>query len=408
MPIADAGKPATVAFLLVGTDPLPKVPKFVGMPGRRQPRKAHTVKLKNVVAVSAIALISALALSSCSSSTTPSGSPSTSSTKVSGTLTAGGSSAQANAQTAWTAAFKAQNSGVTINYDKSQGSGGGVTNFLSGSYDFAGTDAALSSDQLTQSQSLCGAGGAIDLPVYLSGVAIIYNLDGVSKLNLDSASIAKIFNKKITKWNDPALLALNPGVKLPSAAITPVVRSDGSGTTANFTTYLSQVQPKNWTYPASNAWPVTGESAQQGGSGIVTAVGAGKNTIGYVDQSSAGSASKAAIQLGTTKTFVEYSAAGATQSFTESATTKPASTGDLTQDLDYTKITGTTSYPIPLLSYAVACTTFKKAAQGALVKAYLGYIDSTQGQAVAAKNASSAPLPDSILAEVKTSLASIK
>jgi phosphate transport system substrate-binding protein len=363
------------------------------------------VKLKNLAVAGTIALAATVALAACSSAA-PSSTSST--TGLKGTITSGGSSAQANAQTAWTAAFQALNPGVKINYDKSQGSGGGVTNFLAGSYDFGGTDAALTSDQQSQSSSVCGAGGALDLPVYLSGVAIIFNLPGVTKLNLDSESIAKIFNKKITKWNDPALVKLNPGVKLPNASITPVVRADGSGTTANFTTYLSQVQKANWSYPASTAWPVTGESAQQGGSGVVSTVAAGKNTIGYADQSSIGTATAADVQLGTTTTYVTYSAAGATAAFTEAATSAPSTTGDLTQDLDYTKITGTTSYPIPLLSYDVLCTTFKSAAQSKLAKAYIGFITSTTGQAVAAKNAGSAPLPASILADVKTSLASVK
>jgi phosphate transport system substrate-binding protein len=368
------------------------------------------VKFKTLAAAGSLALVATLALAACSSTSSTPSSSNTPTAALKGTITSGGSSAQANAETAWTAAFNAQPVGksVTVNYDKSQGSGGGVTNFLSGSYDFAGTDAALTAAQQTSSQTVCGSGGAIDLPVYLSGVAIIFNLPGVTSLNLDSASIAKIFNKKITKWNDPALVALNPGVTLPAATITPVVRSDGSGTTANFTTYLSQVQKANWPYPASNAWPVTGESAQQGGSGIVATVAAGKDTIGYADQSSIASATAASIQLGTTTTYVKYSAAGATSAFTESATTAASGTGDLTQDLDYTKISGTSSYPIPLLSYAVTCSTLKSATQAKLVKGYLGYVDSAQGQAVAAKNAGSAPLPASILSDVKTSLAAIK
>jgi phosphate transport system substrate-binding protein len=364
------------------------------------------VKLKNLAVAGTIALAATVALAGCSAAS-PS-STATPAAALKGTITSGGSSAQANAQTAWAAAFQAENSGVKINYDKSQGSGGGVTNFLSGSYDFAGSDAALTAAQQTQSQTQCGAGGALDIPVYLSGVAIIFNLPGITKLNLDSASIAKIFDKKITTWNDPALVALNPGVNLPSAKITPVVRADGSGTTANFTTYLSQVQKANWSYPASTAWPVTGESAQQGGSGVVSTVAAGKDTIGYADQSSIGKATAADIQLGSTSTYVTYSAAGATAAFTEAATAAPSTSGDLTQALDYTKISGTTSYPIPLLSYDVVCTTFKSAAQAKLAKAYIGFIDSTTGQAVAAKNAGSAPLPASILADVKTSLASVK
>ena len=372
------------------------------------------MKLKNVAAVGAIALATAIALSSCSSPAAPKPSSTKSAdagidlSTLSGTITAGGSSAQANAQQAWLTAFTSIATGVTINYDKSQGSGGGVTNWLGGSYDFAGTDASLNPTQVTSAAKTCGAGGALNLPVYLSGVAIIFNLDGVKKLNLDSATIANIFNKKITTWNDAAIKALNPGVTLPSAAITPVVRSDGSGTTANFTTYLSDTQPTAWPYPASNAWPVTGESAQQGGSGVVATVAAGKNTIGYADQSSVATATQASIQLGTSKTFVAYSAAGATKAFAAAATSAPTGTGDLSQKLDYTKITSAGSYPIPLLSYDVLCTTFKDATQGKITAAYIGFIASTNGQAVAAKNAGAAPLPASILKEVVASLKLVK
>jgi phosphate transport system substrate-binding protein len=382
-------------------------------PCRRQPER-YTVKLKNVAAVGAIALVTAIALSSCSSPATPKPTATKSAdstvdlSTLSGTITAGGSSAQANAQAAWTAAFTSVATGVTINYDKSQGSGGGVTNWLGGSYDFAGSDASLNPAQVTSAATTCGAGGGLNLPVYLSGVAIIFNVDGVKKLNLDSATIANIFNKKITTWNDPAIAALNPGATLPSAAITPVVRSDGSGTTANFTTYLSDTQPTAWPYPASNAWPVAGESAQQGGSGVVATVAAGKNTIGYADQSSVATATQASIQLGTSKTYVAYSAAGATKAFAAAASAVPTGSGDLSQKLDYTKITAAGSYPIPLLSYDILCAQFKDATQAKLATAYVGFIDSTNGQAVAAKNAGAAPLPASILKDVAASLKLVK
>lgn len=373
------------------------------------------MKLKRYGAPLAILAAAALSLTACASNSTPASTSSASASapavdlsSLSGTITAGGSSAQANAETAWTAAFTAQASGVTVNYDKSQGSGGGVTNWLAGSYDFAGSDAPLSAAQQTSSQTICGPGGALNIPAYLSGVAIIYNLPGVSTLKLDSATIAKIFNKTITMWNDPAIAATNPGVTLPANLITPVVRSDGSGTTDNFTTYLSDVQPSIWTYPASTAWPVAGESAQQGGSGIVATVAAGANTIGYADQSAIGKATAAQIQVGTSKTFVAYSAKGATNAFDAAATTTPTTKGDLTQTLDYTKITNANSYPIPLQSYQILCTKFKSAAQAKLTKAYVGFVTSTVGQDVSAKNAGSAPLPSSILSKVPASLALVK
>ncbi|MGA0566940.1 phosphate ABC transporter substrate-binding protein PstS [Rathayibacter sp. KR2-224] len=374
------------------------------------------MKFNKAAAASAIALASLLALTACSGDggAKSSGTPAASTTdatadysSLSGTITAGGSSAQANAQAAWTAAFQAQATGVTINYDKSQGSGGGVTNWLNGSYDFAGTDAGLKDDQQTQSKAICGAGGALNLPTYLSGVAVIYNLPGV-KLQLSNKAVADIFSLKVTKWNDPEIAADNPGQTLPDSAITVVSRADGSGTTANFTSYLSQTQPSIWTYPVSTAWPVQGTSGQQGGSGVVNTVTAGVGTIGYADHSSIGKAEAAKIQVGTSKTFADYSASGATKAFDSAATATPQVKGDLLQKIDYTKITDKSAYPIPLLSYDVVCTTFKDPKQAKLTAAYLGFVASETGQKVAAANAGSAPLPTKIQSDVAASLKLVK
>ena len=380
------------------------------------------MKFKNVAVVGAVALTAAIALAGCSSSTPGTSNSDKASTApadtsvaykvdstLTGTITAGGSSAQANAEAAWTSAFKAQAAGVTINYDKSQGSGGGVTNWLAGSYDFAGSDAPLKPAQVTSSQTSCGADGAVNLPIYLDGVAIIYNLPGVTDLKLSSATIAKIFSLKITNWSDPAIKADNPSATLPSTAITTVTRSDGSGTTQNFTNYLSAADPTDWTYPASNAWPVAGSSAQQGGSGVVNTVKAGSGTIGYADHSAIGTVTAAAIQAGTSKDFVTFSQAGATAAFANAATTTPTSaSGDLSQKFDYSKLTDKSAYPIPLVSYQIICKTFKAPAQLKVTKAYISFIASTTGQKVASVNAGSAPIPDSMLKKIVATLATVK
>jgi phosphate transport system substrate-binding protein len=377
------------------------------------------VKLKNVAAVGSLALVTALALSSCASSNTSGdGTPDASTTpttaavdysSLAGTITSGGSSAQANAQAAWITAFTAQASGVTINYDKSQGSGGGVTNWLAGSYDFAGSDSPLKEEQQTEAQTLCGPGGALNLPIYLDGVAVIYNLAGVTDLNLSSATIAKIFSLQITTWNDPAIVADNPGVTLPATPITTVTRSDGSGTTTNFTNYLSQTQPSIWTNPPSNAWPIAGSSAQQGGSGVVNTVKSGDGTIGYADHSAIGDLTSANIQVGTGTDFVAFSSEGASNAFTAAATTVDTGIeGDLAQKIDYTAISDADAYPIPLISYAILCTTFADEAQSELTKGYLSFVASEIGQDVAAKNAGSAPIPADMLSQIATSLELVK
>jgi len=375
------------------------------------------VKLSRFVQLGAVAAVASVALAGCSS---PSGSgdaaassPSASSSSVaftidpslSGTITAGGSSAQSNAQAAWTAAYNAQAKGVTINYDKSQGSGGGVTNFLSGAYDFAGSDSPLNADQTAQSKALCTEGG-VNIPVYLDGVAIIFNVPGVTDLKLSGETIAKIFALQITDWSDPAITKDN-GTALPAGAITTVARSDGSGTTQNFTNYLAATQSSVWTSPAGKDWPIEGNvSKQKGGSGVVEAVKAGSGTIGYADHSAIGTLNAAAIiQDGTA---IPYSAEAVTATFAAAAVDASNGVpGDLSKKFDYSKLTAET-YPIPLVSYAIACSTFKDTKQSALVKSYLGFVTSTTGQQVAAKNAGSAPLPDSVLAAAAKTLEAIK
>lgn len=375
------------------------------------------MKLSRIAQLGTVAAVASLTLAGCAGPSSSGGaagsseSPSSSDvaftidSSLSGTITAGGSSAQSNAQAAWTSAYNAQAKGVTINYDKSQGSGGGVTNFLSGAYDFAGSDSPLNADQTSQSVALCTEGG-VNIPVYLDGVAMIFNIPGVTELKLSGETIAKIFALQITDWSDPAITKDN-GTALPAGAITTVARSDGSGTTQNFTNYLAATQSSVWTYPAGKDWPVEGNvSKQKGGSGVVEAVKAGSGTIGYADHSAVGDLNSAAvIQDGTA---VAYSPEAVTATF--EATAVDASNGiagDLSKKFDYSKLTAET-YPIPLVSYAITCSTFKDAKQSELVKSYLGFVTSSLGQQVAAKNAGSAPLPDSVLEAAAETLSAIK
>ncbi|WP_295837118.1 phosphate ABC transporter substrate-binding protein PstS [uncultured Microbacterium sp.] len=375
------------------------------------------MKLSRLAQLGTVAAVASLTLAGCAgpsgsgdaagSSSSPSSSDVafTIDPSLSGTITAGGSSAQSNAQAAWTSAYNAQAKGVTINYDKSQGSGGGVTNFLSGAYDFAGSDAPLNADQTAQSKALCTDGG-VNIPVYLDGVAIIFNIPGVTSLKLSGETIAKIFALQITDWSDPAITKDN-GTALSAGAITTVARSDGSGTTTNFTNYLAATQSSVWTSPAGKDWPIEGNvSKQKGGSGVVEAVKAGSGTIGYADHSAIGDLNAAAIV--TNGTAVPYSAEAVTATFEAAAVdASNGVTGDLSKKFDYSKLTAE-SYPIPLVSYAITCTTFKDSKQSELVKSYLGFVTSTLGQQVAAKNAGSAPLPDSVLEAAAKTLSAIK
>lgn len=137
---------------------------------------------------------------------------------LSGTISGAGASSQEAAQQAWIAGFQTANEQATVSYDP-VGSGGGREQFVSGGVDFAGSDAALKEDELTKAQERCGGpDNLIEIPAYISPIAVIYNLDGVTDLQLSPSTIAKIFLGKITKWDDAAIKADNPDAQLPSTA----------------------------------------------------------------------------------------------------------------------------------------------------------------------------------------------
>jgi len=241
----------------------------------------------------------ALALTACGSSggTGASTTGASKAPSLSGELNGAGASSQESAMAAWRAGFQSLNSGATVNYD-SVGSGGGRTQFLAGGVSFAGTDAALSADELAKAKTLCGT-DPVELPVYISPIVVIFSLPGITKLQMAPATIAKIFDAKITNWNDPAIAADNPGVTLPDLAITTVHRSDDSGTTKNFTDYLSKAAADSWSYGAVSTWASkTGEGAN-GTTGVVSTVQSGSGAIGYADASKAGSLGTVAIKVGT-------------------------------------------------------------------------------------------------------------
>jgi phosphate transport system substrate-binding protein len=332
-----------------------------------------------------------LALSACSAGNESSSA--SSSSDLSGTLNGGGSSAQEAAQAAWRAGFQTDNSGVTINYDP-VGSGTGRENFISGAYMFAGSDSALSTDagELDKAKKHCG-GDVIEVPDYVSPIAIVYNLQGVDKLQLDSATIGDIFSGKVTKWNDPEIAKQNPDANLPSTTITPVHRSDDSGTTANLTDYLEQTSGGTWKYPADDTWPIKGGEAGEGTSGLVAAVKSGDGTIGYADESQVGDLGVAAIKVGSD--YNMPTAEGASKVLASSPKVSGRGENDMAIQVDR-KMTETGSYPLMLTSYLIACPTYKDANDAAMVKGFLSYIVSPQGQQVAAKQAGSAPLDSSL------------
>ncbi|MBC7590565.1 MAG: phosphate ABC transporter substrate-binding protein PstS [Salinibacterium sp.] len=331
--------------------------------------------------------------------------PSAVASDLSGTIDGAGASSQGSAQEAWVAAFQTENPDVTINYDPS-GSGAGRKAFIAGGVSFAGTDSALKQEEIDGGFAACVPDtGYIQVPAYISPIAVIFNVEGVDALNLDAPTLAGIFKGVITTWNDPAIVALNADATLPSAPITAVHRSDDSGTTKNFTDYLNKVAPEVWDAPAEDPFPYQTGEAAQGTSGVVDAVTNGTNTIGYADASKAGTHGVAAIKDG--DEFVNYTPEAAAAVVAGSPAGDTASDTDLAISLDR-KTTDPTHYPLVLVSYIITCTEFADAEVAPAVKAFVQYITSEAGQTEAAASAGAAPLSADLSAKVATALESIK
>lgn len=327
------------------------------------------------------------------------------SSSLSGTVAGAGASTQAAAQEAWAAGFQTANPDTTVTYDPI-GSGGGREQFVAGGKIlFAGSDAALEGDELKGAQKRCGGpDNLIEAPIYISPIAIVYNLDGVEDLQLSPETLAAIFKGDIKKWSDPKIAKDNPDAKLPDTNIATVHRSDESGTTENFADYLSAVAPDTWKFEVSGDWPIKSGESAQGTSGVVGAVKSGSGTIGYADASQAGDLGVAKIGVG--DEFVEPSAEAAAKIVDASPESndegKYVFTFDLARD---TKESGT--YPIVLSSYEIACTTYDDASSGEIVKAYLDYISGADGQKVAADAAGSAPISDALHKQLQTAIDAI-
>jgi phosphate transport system substrate-binding protein len=318
-----------------------------------------------------------------------------------GTLVGAGSSAVGAAQEVWVAEFQTANQGVTINYDPT-GSGAGRETFLGGGSDFAGTDRAYNSDELeTGGFASCAPdSGIVQLPLYISPIAVIFNLDGIPTLNMSPDVVAGIFAETITRWNDPAIAALNEGVALPDLAITAVHRSDDSGTTENFTDYLAQAAPEVWSFEADGVWPLQSGEAAQGTSGVVDAVTNGTGTIGYADASRAGALGTVAVQVG--DEFVPFSPEAAAAVVDASPFIEGRPDFDLSIEINRTP--ETKAYPIVLVAYLVGCETYNNPAKGELVKAYFGYMASQLGQIASANGAGSAPISTTLFQRVAAAI----
>ncbi|BFV57877.1 phosphate ABC transporter substrate-binding protein PstS [Kitasatospora sp. CMC57] len=363
------------------------------------------------LAIGAMALVGSLSLAACGSDdnadpkTSGSGAPSAAAIACgkAGQLLGAGSTAQQSAIDVWKVAYGNACAGSTITYSGG-GSGAGIQQFNQGKVTFAGSDSALKPAEADASKEVCKTGQGINLPMVAGLIAIVYNVDGVDNLVLDGPTTAKIFDSQITKWNDPAIVALNPGAKLPDADIQTVHRSDDSGTTENLTKYLEKTSGGAWAYKPAKAWAGKGGQSAAQNAGVSAQVKQVKNSISYAELAYAqtNNLKSAAIATGAAKP-VEATAANAANTF---AKAKIAGTGsDLALSLDYaTKEEG--SYPLVLVTYEIVCDKGNKAETLETLKSFLTYTISDAGQqAISAKGY--VPLPKELSDKVKAAVTAL-
>ncbi|MFT0847326.1 phosphate ABC transporter substrate-binding protein PstS [Actinomycetaceae bacterium L2_0104] len=365
-------------------------------------------------ALAALAGALALTLSACQSgpqgdganggATTDGGSSSSATgSGLSGTINGSGASSQTNAQQSWRDNFRSLEPGVTVNYEAT-GSGTGRQQFVGGQVAFAGSDAELSAEERETAAQRCGE--VLELPVYISPIAVAYNLPGVENLNLSAENVADIFSGEVTEWDDPSIAANNPDADLPSLDIIPVNRADKSGTTENFTAYLSEAAAGAWAHEPAETWPVEGTQSAEKTSGVVQLAQSVEGAITYADASQIGNLGHASIEVD--GEFVAYSPEAAAALVDGSPESEDATDTSLTFEL---KRDGSIAdaYPIVMVSYLIGCQTYDDPTTAANVKAYFTYVASAEGQQVATEaGAGNAPISDELRTKVQAAIDTIE
>jgi phosphate transport system substrate-binding protein len=360
-------------------------------------------------AVAGGAVIAALALAACSSSSSSSSSSapassgasspaaSASAAAASGTINAAGSSFQNTYQEAAIAAYKSVNSSITVNYD-SVGSGTGRSDLYSNTVLLAGSDSPIPASE----QSKVPTGKTVlYFPVVIGPISLAYNLPGVSTLKLNASVIAQIFQGEIKTWNNSAIAALNPGVTLPSTAITTAVRSDSSGTTQNFTLYLQDAAPSVWKLGSASTikWPSTARAGAQNG-GVASIVKSTPGAIGYVDYTDA-------ISSGLKSAEVQNKA-GDYVAPTPTGASTDAAAATIASNLTFAAANASsapTAYPVSYQSWDLVYAQQPNANDAAMLKDYLGYLLGAGQQLL--PSLYYAPLPSSLDAKAVAQLSQI-
>lgn len=305
-------------------------------------------------------------------------------------LTAEGSTAQLNAINLFNRAWGQLCPGKNLSYNPT-GSGQGREQFIAGNVDIGGADVPLAPGQVERAAERCQGNPAWNLPAVFGPIALPYHLDGVNSLVVNADVLAKIFSGAITTWNDRAITALNPGAALPDTKITPIYRSDASGTTDNFQRYLTVAAPDSWTKGAGTEFlGGAGEGANKSG-GIAQAVQATPGAIAYDEMSYVDQAHLSSAQIDNGSGAVPLDDDTAAKAIDAAEFAGPGN--DLVLDLNSlysSKEPG--AYPLVLATYEIVCSKGYDPATAAAVKSFLT-VALNQGQ-TGLSQAGYIPLPD--------------
>lgn len=375
-------------------------------------KKARSVRLdRQGRALAAVALATALgagALTACGSDENRRGATPPSVSGVTGTpacdgknkLTAEGSTAQENAITVFNQVWGQYCPGKALAYNPT-GSGAGREQFIAGHVDFAGADSPLVADQIGPAAKRCDGNPAWDLPLVFGPIGIIYNLPGNPGLVINSDALAKIFTGRITSWNDPILVALNPGTALPDTKITPIYRTDSSGTTDNVQKYLTAAAPQSWSKGVGTEFQGgVGEGAAKS-AGVIQAVRATPGSIGYVEKGFADQARMPYAKIATRGGVIALT--NDTAGNAVKAAKFLAEGHDLVLDLN--AMYGSEEpgvYPLLLVTYEIVCSKGYDPQTSAAIKSFLA-IAAGSGQGELAR-AGYVPLPDKVRERLVTAI----
>lgn len=370
----------------------------------REGRALATVVLAVVLGIAALTSCGSDDNRPGASSTAPSGPTGTAGCGGKNKLTAEGSTAQQNAMALFNQVWGQYCPGKSVAYNPT-GSGAGREQFIAGHVDFAGADSPLVADQIGPAAQRCGGNPAWDLPLVFGPIALVYNLPGVPTLVLSSDALAKILSGRITAWNDPILAALNPGVPLPGGNITPIYRTDSSGTTDNVQKYLTAAAPQSWSKGVGTEFlGGVGEGAAKS-TGVIQAVRTTAGSIGYVEKAFADQAAVPYAKIDTGKGVVPLT--NDTAGNAVKAARFVADSNDLVLDLNAMySAQEPDAYPLLLATYEIVCSKGYDADTSAAIKSFLS-IAANNGQ-TDLSSTGYLPLPDKIKERLVTAIDAVQ